>query len=70
MNHCIAHRRRLVPRIVAGVVLLIAPAATMAQRTEPLPKDLEGVGVTEHPRQAEFPWTWNSSTPTAKPGRA
>jgi len=36
-------------RVRAAIILLVAPGATWAQRTEPLPKELEGVGVTEHP---------------------
>ena len=51
MNHWVAHCRRLAPRLIAiavGIVLLAAPVAVWAQRAEPLPKELEGVGVTEH----------------------
>jgi protein SCO1 len=48
MNDWVVCCRGLASGIVAGIVLLVAPAATWAQRTEPLPKELEGVGVTEH----------------------
>jgi protein SCO1/2 len=37
-----------VARVVALIVLAVAMPAS-AQRREPLPKDLEGVGITEHP---------------------
>ncbi len=33
----------------AALVLLMAALPVSAQRKEPLPKDLEGVGITEHP---------------------
>jgi protein SCO1 len=34
--------------MLAGIVLFGTTSATVAQRAEPLPKELEGVGVTEH----------------------
>ena len=37
-----------VPLLAAGVLLLAACSTALAQRKEPLPQELQGVGVTEH----------------------
>jgi protein SCO1/2 len=34
--------------VLAAMLLLVASQPAVAQRKEPLPKDLEGVGITEH----------------------
>jgi len=42
-------RTRSVGAACAAALLLVAALPAAAQRKEPLPKDLEGVGITEHP---------------------
>ena len=78
MNNWVAHFRRLakckrlalgIAAITAGIVLLVAPAATWAQRIEPLPKELEGIGVTEHLGK-QIPLDLEFVTPTASRPRS
>ena len=38
----------IIAAMASGIMLFGAPEAALAQRKEPLPKELEGVGVTEH----------------------
>lgn len=41
-------RERLAAMVFAAVAILLATSPAFADRTEPPPKELEGVGVTEH----------------------
>ena len=47
-------RRRFVAAAIAGMGLLASALPALADRTEPLPKQLEGVGVTDR-RNAQIP---------------
>ncbi|MBN1855266.1 MAG: SCO family protein [Pirellulales bacterium] len=48
-DHCRwTGRSRMIAVLAAGIVLLRTVPAVFAQRTEPLPEELKGVGVTEH----------------------
>jgi protein SCO1/2 len=39
----------MIAATAAGIILFGVPKAAVAQRAEPLPNELKGVGVTEHP---------------------
>ena len=50
MTHTLS-KRGLIARLACCIVLATALATAQAQRTEPLPEELEGVGITEHPNE-------------------